>query len=149
MELDHDLHFVADGFSDFFEWFDRPLHLFRADEQAVILLRRWIERPNFHRANSALQQAFGKRVGTIHKAVEVFVGTFALAKAPVRHRPDIGGADVFVTRAGVVDALLVAAQTAEHLMHRLVAGLAEQVPPRNYDRGSGAIFDPGRGLRHR
>jgi hypothetical protein len=54
---------------------DGLLHLFRADEQALVLLRRRIERPDLHRTDATLQQTFGHRVGAIHKAVEVFIGT--------------------------------------------------------------------------
>ena len=77
------------------------------------------------------------------------IGPAGLAQAPVRYRLDVGGADIPVPGAGIVDAKLVPAETAEHLVHRLIAHLAEDVPERDVDGRSGAVFGAGRRLRHR
>ncbi len=138
-----------DGAADLLERLDRLLHLRGGDEGTFVLLRRRVERPDLHRRDAAFEQAFGQFVGARHEAFEILVGTAGRAEAPVGHGADIVRADIAVARAGVVDALALAAEAAQHLVHGLAAELAEEVPERDVQCRGGAVLDAGRGLGHR
>jgi hypothetical protein len=88
-------------------------------------------------------------VGAIHEGVEILERSLALANVPVGYGTDIARADIAIAGAGVVDAQLVPTQSAQHLVHRLLANLAEDVPQRDVDRRRRAIFRAGGRLRHR
>ena len=73
MELDHDLHLVADRAADFLERFERRLQICRGDVDAVVLFRREIERPDLH-GRDALREKIGRQfVGAVQEGVEVVV----------------------------------------------------------------------------
>src|SRR6266704_3498119 len=134
MELDHDVHAIADRLANLLEWHDRLLHLRRRDIETAVLLRRWIERPDLHRGDPAFEQAFRQGVGPIHERIEILERSLALAKVPVGYGTDVLGADIAIARAGVVDAELVATQPTQHLMYGLLANLPEDVPQGDIDR---------------
>ena len=121
----------------------------RRDVEAAVLLRRRIERPDLHGGDPAFQQALRQCVGAVHERVEILVRSLALAEVPVGYGADVLRAHVAIAGAGVVDAELVATQSAQHLVHRLLADLAEDVPQRDVDRRSCAVLRAGGRLRHR
>src|SRR5437016_3050828 len=149
MEFDHDIHAIADGLANLLEGLDRFLHLGGRDVETTVLLRRRIERPDLHRVNAAFEQTLRQYVGSIHERVEVLERSFALANVPVGYRTNISRTDVAIARARVVDADLVATQATQHLVHRLLAHLSEDVPQSDVDRRGRAIFRAGGRLRHR
>ena len=143
MELDHDVHAITDCLANLLERLDCLLHFGGRDVESAVLLRRRIERPDLHRGDSAFEQAFRQCVGAIHEGVKILEGTLTLADVPVRYGTDIARANVAVARAGVVDPKLVATQSPQHLVDRLLAHLAEDVPQRDVDRRGRAIFCTG------
>ena len=124
------------------------LQLRGGDGHAVVLDGGRVEGPDLHGRDALLQQAFGDGVGLGHEAVQVFIGAGRRIEVPGRDGLDVVRPHIAVARAGVVDALLRAAQPAQHLVHRLLAHLAEQVPQRDVDGGCRAVLHARAGLRH-
>ena len=149
MELHHDFHGAAHGRPDLLERAQRGIQLGRRDMDAVIGDGRRVERPDFHGGDALGQQTFGQRPGVGHEGVQILVRPGDGVFVPVRHGLDLRRADIPGAGAGVVDALPVAAQAAQQLMHRLLRHVAEQVPQRDIDRRRGPGLGAGAGLRHR
>ena len=67
----------------------------------------------------------------MQKSLEILVRSALLADMPIGHALRAGIADIFITRAGIVDADLVTRPPAQHIANRLAMGFAEKIPQRN------------------
>ena len=143
MELDHDVHAVADGLADLGERFERGIELGRRDVPAGRALGGDVEGPDLHAGDALLEQRQGKLVGAMQEGFEVLVGTLLVADAPVGDGLAALVADVLVARAGVVDADAIAAPAAQRLADRPADRLAEQIPQRDVDRRVAARLHAG------
>ncbi len=74
MQLDHDVHAVADRVADLAERLERLLELGRADVVAARALGGEVERPDLHARDALLEQALRELVGAVEEGVEVLVG---------------------------------------------------------------------------
>ena len=141
MELDHDVHLVADRLPDLAEGLQRRVQLLRADVPAGGAFGGDVEGPDLHAGDALLQQGVRQFVGPVEEAFEILIGAALLADMPVRDLLGAGVADVFVARAGVVGADRVAGPAAERDRDRLADRLAVDVPEREVDRGVAARLD--------
>ena len=133
VELHHDVHLVTDGPSDLLERLQPLAQLRGGDGEALGLVGDGVEGPDLHGGDSLLQQVLGQCPGIGHERLEIFIGSSAGGKFPVGRSPDVLPAPIFVAGTGVVDAQFLTAEPAQHLVHRLIADLAEQVPQSNVD----------------
>src|SRR5512145_218047 len=78
-------------------------------------------------------------VGAMQESVEILVRPLGFPiEPPVLRALAAGGADVAVAGASIVGADRIAARTAQHLVERLVAHFAVQIPERDVERRGGA-----------
>ena len=144
MELDHDVHAVADRRADLAERLQAFLQVRPRDVLPVARFGERIERPDLHAGDSLLEERLRQLVGVVQERVEVFIRSLRFpVEAPVLRALSAGAAHIAVTGAGVVGAHSSAAGAAENLVQGLVAHLAVQVPEREIERRGGAGFDPG------
>ena len=106
MELDHDVHAVADRAADLAERLERLVELGGADVEAARRLGGVVERPDLHAGDALAEQALGQLVGAVQERVEVLVrpGPVVLRQAPVVGQLAAVLAHVAVAGAGVVGA---------------------------------------------
>jgi hypothetical protein len=142
VELDHDVHLVADRGPDPAERLERRVELVGRYVEAAPALRGVVERPDLHAGDALLQQGVGEVVGAVEEGVEVLVGAGRRVQAPVAGQLALAAAHVAVAGAGVVGADLLAREAAQALVDRLAGGLAPQVPERDVDRGEAAHLGP-------
>src|SRR5687768_13081328 len=111
--------------------------------QPVGSFREAIERPDFHCRDARLEKRLRQLVGAMQESFEILIRTFGGTETPVGAGLLPRVTDVPVTCAGVVRADRIAARAAEHLVERLAAYLAVQVPQRNVERGHSARLHTG------
>src|SRR6185312_741122 len=145
----HDVHAIAHTLADLFKGLEADAQLLTRDIAAARLAGRHVEWPDLHCRDATLEQTLRKRLGAMSKSIQILVRSFAGVRAPVRQRSEIAGAHVAVTSAGVVDAQAIEAASAEQLMNRLIATLAEEVPEGEVEGRGRPVLDPGGRLRHR
>ena len=140
VQLDHDVHLVADRAADLAKRLERLVQLLRTDVVPAPALGGEVERPDLHAGDVLLEQAVRQLVGAMQEGIEIFVRACGLAggQAPVVGQLTDVLAHVAIAGAGVVDADLRARQTAQQLMDRLAGRLAENVPERDVERGQAA-----------
>ena len=143
MKLDHDVHLVAHGISDFAKRLQCRIQVLRADVLAVRLFCGHIKRPDLHAGDAFGQQRLGHLVGAVQKALQVFIRPCPLPQAPVRTALVDVAADVLVTRASVVHTDLVAALASEGRVHRHASGFAKNIPQRDVHRRVATRFHAG------
>ena len=147
VELDVDVHVVADRPPDLLERGERLFQVRGRDPRPVRGLRVLVERPDLHAGVALALQRERQLVGAVEEGVEVLVrpaGRRCSGQAPVRGRLHRLRPHVAITGTGVVDADPVAAFAAEQLIERLPRRLAEEVPQRDVDRRGGADLDADR-----
>ena len=128
VELDHDVHAVANRRADLAKRLQRQVQVGIADVLAVAALGRWVKRPDFHGRDAFTQQGLGHLVGPVQKSLQVFVRPLVLTQAPVGGTLVHRIAYIAVAGAGVVDADVIAAFATQGSVQRHVGRLAKNVP---------------------
>ena len=103
MELDHDVHFVADRLADLVERLERRFQVGGGDVLAARLLGCVVERPDLHRRDAVGEQLLGQFAGAQQEAVEVVI-LLPGGETVVGGVLALGFLDVFGAGAGVVGA---------------------------------------------
>ena len=147
MEFDHDVHAAADTFADGFERSERRLEFGLRDVETAVGFGGDVEGPDLHGGDALGEKRFGEIGRAGEKSVEIIeagdVAWFRLRDAPVGGGLGFGASHVIRTGAGVVSADAIASAASEHLNDASVDRLAEEIPKREIDGGSGAGFDAG------
>ena len=103
VELDHDVHLVADGSANLLERRQRGLKIRCGDIVPVAFFRRDVERPDLHRRDALGEKLRGELAGPVQEGVEIVVLAIC-AQSPVCRVLALGRAHVGCTGAGVVGA---------------------------------------------
>src|SRR5690606_24614931 len=106
VELQHDVHRVADALADLPQRLEPRAQLGRGDLLTVGLFRDGVEGPDLHRGHALFEQALGQRSGVGEEGLQVLVRArrLGLVQAPVvAADAGTGATGVAVTGARVVD----------------------------------------------
>ena len=140
VELDHDVHAIADRLADLAEGLQRPVEIGAGDVAALAGRGIIVEGPDLHAGDALLQQARGQLIGMGQEGLEILIGSLGDRALRVPLAGDLiqPASDIAVAGAGVVGADPVVAEAAQQLMDRLAGRLAEEIPERDIDGGEAA-----------
>ena len=134
MQLERDLHAIAERVADPPERFEAALHLSRSDPDAAGLIGDLVEWPDLHGVEAHVQQASGERLWLVLEGPQILV-------LPGGRRPeelvagDAAAASVQRAAARVVGADVLACSAAQRLIQRCAGSLAGQIPQGDVDGG--------------
>ena len=151
MQLDHDLHVAADGVADLLRTAPVPCRDRQRDAGAVRGLGGDVERPDLHRADAFGRAGFwrgrrhcsARRAGPRRDLRSKSPGFSDQSSVALEQGVLLGGADMPVAGAGVVDRHALVGAPAEQPPDRLAERLAVDVPERDVDGGVAAHLGAG------
>ena len=138
VQLQHDVHRIADGLADLRDHGDPGAEVRGRDVIPLGRRRVGIERPDLHRADALVEQLPGELGRPVDGQLQVFVGLrrpvgrqqAVLGGGPPIGRPERAArrAPVSGSRAGVVDARRWPGGAAQQVRDRAVHGLTADIP---------------------
>src|SRR5689334_22776185 len=91
VELDHDVHAIADPPTDFFKWRQRLLQVLARDVMAMSGFGSDVEWPNLHRGDSYGENRLGQIVGPMKEIVQIVETRDACRRSLIPETPIAGG----------------------------------------------------------